>query len=252
VIKKVGDQPSQAERILTEVGQRRGWEITHTKDGRVFTAARLADYDAFFFYTTGDLTAPGTDGAPPLTSEGKAAFLAAVWSGKGFVGAHCAADTFHRPGGPARSGDHLDPYLRMLGAEFLGHGRQQRATMTCADPRFPGCAGVKRGFELLEEWYAFTAYQRDLHVILVQETAGMATTGSDRVYDRSPYPATWARRHGDGRVFYTSMGHREDVWASPTFQTILAGGIAWALGQASAGTTPNIASVTPGAAGARP
>ena len=48
-----------------------------------------------------------------------------------------------------------------------------------------------------------------------------------------------------GRVFYTSMGHREDVWTNPTFQQIALGGIAWALGNVEADVTPNIATVTP-------
>ena len=51
--------------------------------------------------------------------------------------------------------------------------------------------------------------------------------------------------HGKGRVFYTSMGHREDVWTSPVFQNILIGGIAWALGDAKADATPNLAQVAP-------
>jgi len=247
VIKKVGDQPSHAERVLSELAQRRGWTVTPEKDGRIFGSPGLAEYDAFFFYTTGDLTTAGTDGTPPMTREGKAALLAAVRRGKGFVGAHCAADTFHSPGDLlASTGEKADPYIKMLGGEFIGHGRQQPAKISCADPGFPGCAGIKNGFELVEEWYAFKDYQKDLHVILVQETAGMTTDGNDRVYERPPYPATWARRHGKGRVFYTSMGHREDVWTSPIFQTILAGGIGWTLGEVEAAATPDIARVTPG------
>ena len=32
---------------------------------------------------------------------------------------------------------------------------------------------------------------------------------------------TWARSFGKGRVFYTSMGHREDVWENPKYQGLL-------------------------------
>ena len=66
--------------------------------------------------------------------------------------------------------------------------------------------------------------------MLVQQTAGMA----GKMYDRPPYPSTWARRHGRGRVFYTSMGHRPDVWTDDTFVTLLLGGLAWAVGTAAA------------------
>src|SRR4051812_33675774 len=62
---------------------------------------------------------------------------------------------------------------------------------------------------------------------------------------RPPYPSTWARLHGKGRVFYTSMGHREDVWTNPGFQDILFGGIGWATGNIEASVAANIDSVTP-------
>src|SRR4029434_5543325 len=95
----------------------------------------------------------------------------------------------------------------------------------------------------MEEWYSLKDFPDDLHVLLVQETASM----EGAMYQRPAYPATWVRPHGKGRVFYTSMGHREDVWTNPNFQQILVGGIRWALGDAKADITPNIKTVTPGA-----
>jgi type 1 glutamine amidotransferase len=98
------------------------------------------------------------------------------------------------------------------------------------------------GFDLMEEWYSLKDYSPDLHVLIVQETKGMK--GAD--YQRAPYPATWARMHGKGRVFYTSMGHREDVWTNPLFQSILLGGIAWTLRNVDADVSPNLESAAPG------
>jgi uncharacterized protein len=248
VIKRPGEEPGFAERVLKELGAKHGFEVDHTKDGSVFTAENLARYDAFFFYTTGDLTQPGTDKNPPMTSAGKAAFLEAIRNGKGFIGTHSATDTFHtQPDPPDRSnrfvshGDAVDPYVAMIGGEFIKHGPQQKARMIAVDTKFPGCEGLGTGFEMMEEWYSIKDFRKDLHVLLVQETAGMQ--GSD--YQRGPYPATWARRHGRGRVFYTSMGHREDVWTSPTFQSILLGGIAWATGNVQADVTPNLEKAAP-------
>jgi type 1 glutamine amidotransferase len=248
VIKRVDGKLGHAERILTELGAQHGFDVTCTKDGGVFTAANLAQYDAFFFYTTGDLTQPGTDKNPPMTPEGKAAFLEAVRNGKGFLGSHSATDTFHtQPDPPDRSnrfinhGDAVDPYIAMIGGEFIKHGPQQVARNTVADPKFPGFKDAAAHFSLMEEWYSIKDFRKDLHVLLVQETAGM--NGSD--YQRPPFPATWARMHGRGRVFYTSMGHREDVWTNPLFQSILLGGISWAVGNVKADVTPNIEKVTP-------
>ncbi|HLF93072.1 MAG TPA: hypothetical protein VJB14_06410 [Planctomycetota bacterium] len=47
-------------------------------------------------------------------------------------------------------------------------------------------------------------------------------------------------------LFYTSMGHREDVWTNPMFQSLLVGGIHWAVGNLEADVTPNVEKTTPG------
>jgi hypothetical protein len=52
---------------------------------------------------------------------------------------------------------------------------------------------------------------------------------------------------GKGRVWYTAMGHRDDVWTNPVFQKILTGGIKWALGDVPAEVPPNIGEAAPGA-----
>ncbi|MDB6125072.1 MAG: hypothetical protein JWQ71_4065 [Pedosphaera sp.] len=252
VIKRKDGQPSFAETILAELGPKHGIEFTFSKDGSLFTPEYLAKFDAYYFYTTGNLTAPGTDNNPPMTPEGKAAFLEAIKQGKGFIGTHSATDTFHtnetaetdtkdRSARYQNYGDKADPYVQMIGAEFIIHGQQQRSKMRAVDSKFPGMKDRGPGFELTEEWYSLKDFAKNLHVLLVQETGGM--TGEP--YQRPAYPATWARKHGKGRVFYTSMGHREDVWTNPTFQEILFGGIAWAVGNVDADVTPNIDKVAP-------
>ena len=87
----------------------------------------------------------------------------------------------------------------------------------------------------------FKKVSRQMHVILALETEGM----QGNVYDRPPVPATWARTYGKGRVFYTSLGHREDVWGNPIFQQIAYAGLAWAMGNVDADVTPNFDEATP-------
>ena len=75
-----------------------------------------------------------------------------------------------------------------------------------------------------------------------------ATRGDDRRRRRAHAGngnGTWARRHGKGRVFYTAMGHREDVWTNPLFQSILLGGLGWVFGDREAEVPPNIREATP-------
>src|SRR5262249_3230214 len=160
--------------------------------------------------------------------------------GKGFVGTHCASDTFHG------RGDTVDPYIQMLGGEFISHGSQQVAKAICVDSRFPGFTVVKDGLELNEEWYSLKNFAPNLHVLLYQATWSLKNVGGNSVYRRAPFPSTWAHPYGKGRVFYTALGHREDVWTNPVFQSMLAGGIRWAAGDAKAEIRPNIKVVTPG------
>ena len=107
---------------------------------------------------------------------------------------------------------------------------------------FPGLSGLK-DFTMHEEWYNLKNLAPDMHVILVQDTQSMRQD----VYKNQPnYPMTWARRQGKGRVFYTSLGHREDVWTNPLFQRIALAGMNWAAGDVDAEVEPNLERACPG------
>jgi type 1 glutamine amidotransferase len=241
VIRK-GDELSHSEKILQELGRQHGVDVVCSKDGSLFDGD-LDPYDCFAFYTCGDLTKPDKYGNPPMTPKGKQALLDAVSGGKGFVGFHSASDSFHSRGKANENQTDLDPYIAMLGGEFIVHGRQQKATLKAASPGFPGMNGVG-DIELLEEWYALKNFAKDVHVIQVLETKGMV----DDCYQRPAFPSTWARRHGKGRVYFTSLGHREDIWTNPTCQKIVTGGFDWALGNVVADLEPNLEKVAPDAA----
>ena len=97
------------------------------------------------FFTGGDISSVGDDGHPAVTPEGKQALLDAVADGMGFLAVHSAGDTWHTlelgGGNPTyrhhryrNHGDASDPYIRMLGGEFINHGEQQVATARIVDP----------------------------------------------------------------------------------------------------------------------
>lgn len=244
IARKEGTDLGFAEKTLIDLGKQHGFDVTATKDGSVFDGD-LNQYDAYFFYTTGDLTQPGTDKNPPMSKAGKQKLIDAVAGGKGFLASHCGSDTFHSPGErrEEQKPADLDPYIAMLGGEFISHGPQQKSRQLVKSPTFPGLTGVGESFEMQEEWYSLKNFAPDLHVILLQDTQGMI--GED--YERPPFPSTWARQHGKGRVFYTSMGHREDVWTNPTFQQILLGGLGWATGNTDFTLAGNLEQTAPGA-----
>jgi type 1 glutamine amidotransferase len=250
VISWKNGKPSYAEKMLLELGEKNGWEFEFSKDGSKFSKDYLAQFDAVFFYTTGDLCSEGTDKQPPMSPAGKQALFDFVKSGKGFIGTHSASDTFHTDNesqkGPERylnHGEKADAYVHFLGAEFIKHGAQQVAKNTVTDAKFPGFEKVGADYAFQEEWYSLKDFNPDIHVLSVIDAPAM----KGKEYERPSYPSTWARKEGAGRVWYTAMGHREDVWTNPTFQEILVGGVKWALGDLEAAVPPNLKETAPGA-----
>jgi len=252
VVKRVDGKPSIMDDTVTELGNKHGFTVGVTKDGRIFDSKEFHSYAALVFFTTGDLTTLGTDGKPSMSAKGKQALLDAVHGGKGFVGVHAASDTFHTPPDTPdlanryiAHGEQQDPYLKMLGAEFIIHGREPRlqdANLIVNDPKFPGLEGVTSPVSFNEEWYSLKDFTPDLHVILTLDTNGM----KGEPYQRAPYPVTWAREHGKGRVFYTAMGDRPENWKNEFFLNVLGGAIRWAIGDAKAESDVNLKQAAPG------
>jgi len=255
VIKTSAGQPSIMETALRTLSASNNFELTASKDGRLFDSKEFHDYAAVVFFTTGDLTQSGTDGQPPMSPQGKQALLDAIHQGNvGFVGVHAASDTFHtQPDPPDLSnryiahGEQSDPYLRMLGGEFIIHGqskdpRLQTTNVIINDPKFPGLEGVRSPVSLMDEWYSMKDFAPDLHVICTLDTSTM----NGNAYKRPPYPVVWAQMDGRGKVFYTAIGDRPENWQNSFHLNLLAGGIRWAMGDAKASVAPNLKSAAPG------
>jgi uncharacterized protein len=252
VVKRVDGKLSIVEQAITSLGDKQGFNVTCTKDGTIFDSKDFHKYAAAVFFTTGDLTTTGSDKNPPMSAQGKQSLLNAIHNGLGFVGVHAASDTFHTLPDPQDNsnryiahGENSDPYLRMLGGEFITHGsspRLQTTNIIVNDPKFPGLEGVASPFTFNDEWYSLKDFRTDLHVILTLDTKGM----SGKPYERPPYPMTWARMEGKGRVFYTAIGDRPENWSNDLFLNLLGGGIRWAIHDVNASLDHNLTQVAPG------
>src|SRR5271154_6123586 len=252
VIKVSDGKPSIAETAIRSFAAQNHFDLTGSKDGRIFDSKEFHEYAAVIFFTTGDLTQEGTDKNPPMSVQGKQAFLEAIQHGMGFVGIHAATDTFHTPPDtPDLSnryiahGEQSDPYLRMLGGEFIIHGRDPRLQTTNVivnDPKFPGLEGVSSPVSFTDEWYSLKDFTPDMHVILTLDTNGM----KGECYQRPPYPMTWARMQGKGRVFFTAIGDRPENWEIPFFVNVVGGGVRWAISDVNAKIDSNITQAAPG------
>ena len=188
------------------------WMEKMTKDlAEKMNPEALKKFDGIIF--------ANTTGILPLPD--KEAFLNYIKSGKAFIGMHSASDTFHGPPGGA-----VDPYIEMLGGEFQTHGAQVGVECLVQDNKHPAVRHFGESYCLhMEEIYLFKNYQANqVHELLVLDKH------PNKKKELGRFPVSWCKEYGQGKVFYTSLGHREDVWESDSYQKHVLGGIKWALG----------------------
>lgn len=195
---------------LIAAGARANVGITHTEALASISREFLAGYEAVFFFTSGELA---------LTDAQKQALLDFVRSGKGFGGAHSATDTLYS--WPA--------YGDLIGGYFDGHPWVQNARIDVEDAGHPATRGLPApSFSLLEEYYQFRAFSRDsVRVLLTLDATSidLRAPGVNRMDE--DFALAWVREYGAGRVFYTALGHFDETWQDPRFQSMLTGALLW-------------------------
>ena len=202
------DSIPAAEEAIAEIAGRTGWiTLTFARDDddleRLFTPAALAHTDlVLFLNTTGELPLPDRD-----------AFLDWIENGGAFIGAHSASDTFHD----------YPPYLEMLGGEFDFHGPEESAPVFVEDASSPATRFFDSPFVVFDELYRFKRYDPARVQLL------LALHADPESGEPVLLPLSWTRTQGRGRVFYTALGHRSDVWQSEWFRQHLIGAISWSL-----------------------
>jgi type 1 glutamine amidotransferase len=198
--------------ILPEIGKKNGFDVVATKDLAFLTPEELKKYDGVVFYTTGEL---------PISDADKANLLAWVKSGKAFIGIHCATDTFYK----------WPEYGEMIGGYFDGHPWHQEVKVKVEDANTQATRALPNPWVLTDEIYQFRNWDRSkLHVLLSLDTSTVDLKKNGVKRTDGDFANAWTKTYGDGRVFYSALGHRAELWQSPEYQQFLAGGIRWALG----------------------
>jgi type 1 glutamine amidotransferase len=202
-----------SEKIFKEVGEKSGrLDVTATTDCSVLSGEGLKPYDAVALYTTGEL---------PISDEQKAALLDFVRSGKGLVGIHSATDTFYK----------WAEYGRLIGGYFDGHPWHQEVVVRVEDRRHPATRHLGASFKITDEIYQFKDFSRDrVHVLMSLDTNSVDLSGKGVRRADKDFALAWTSGYGRGRVFYTALGHRAEVWQDERFQRHLLGGLEWAMG----------------------
>lgn len=196
----------ESREIMTKLGDDLEWlRVTVSNDIADLTPERLKRTDVVMFYTTGML---------PMDDEQKAAFMDFCLRGGGFVGVHSATDTYAK----------WQPYVRHIGGTFVRHPWHENVGIIVEDTNHPSTRhfGGSR-FEITDEIYTFVNLSDDRKVLMRLDNATTKNAEPDAVY-----PIAWTRFTGHGRVWYSALGHRPEVWRDQRFVDHVLGGIRWA------------------------
>lgn len=218
------------------------YDVVHTEDQRMFTYQGWLDqFDAIVFVSTSGRI---------LTRNGQRRMIEYIQKGGGFMGVHEASDCVYEPW-----------YNRLVGAQFDYHPEQCHAEMLVQDASHPSVSWIKNGsWWVQDEMYN---YLSDPRIYGAQYTlAANESTYNDPVTsiaDReraqgSPHPIAWYKEGnllnsvdwhvggntddtdrslpasgGDGRMFYTALGHSNKTWNDVDFKHHFLGGLGWVL-----------------------
>ena len=158
-----------------------------------------------------------TDTGPELREN----LMAWIKTGKGVIGIHAATDCSYK----------WKEYGDMMGGYFTGHPWNMLVGVKNDDPGNPINAGFDgKGFEVTDEIYQFArgTYNRENQRTLL--SLDMAKTENRGKREDKDYAISWVKKHGKGRVFYCSLGHRNEIFWNPAVLKHYLAGIQWALG----------------------
>jgi type 1 glutamine amidotransferase len=248
------------EQVVPEWGKTAGFSVTSLEGYKQTTActtqkpcdpsvADLSMIDAKYL-SQFDAIMASTNGELPFTDAGKQALVDFVRNGKGIVFVHQSMVTLY---GFKPWGEMLGAYMAN-GALFDGTNSAKRlAVMKVEDRNHPATRSLPENWTLHDEFYQFAtkvwdpatpnenrgptrlpvplAFSRDrVHVLMSLDSEKTDFTGVKGWQKGGDYPQAWWQDYGKGRTFYTSLGHRPDLWTSdPTFKAHIVGALRWVL-----------------------
>jgi type 1 glutamine amidotransferase len=256
-----------AEEQAVEFGKTGGFDVTthrdYTQAGKqdlaFFTPEYLNQFDALMLMANGDIG---------LSTDQKKMIVDFVRGGKGLIGVHCAALLMYDYpefgeilGGYYFAG--INPIGGTSNAAASGEppippNSKKFGVLKVEDNTHPATRMLTTSWPIVEEFYAYATapwspdapelnisrpgdfkapmgFSRDrVHVLLSLDTENMNLDGLSpraRVTKGGDFPQSWWRYFGNGRSFYTSLGHAKESWTNDAvFRAHLTGGIRWALG----------------------
>ena len=216
-----GSIPASQQAMLDIAARSNGsLEVVPSEDLSLLSADNLKSFDAIFFFTSGEL---------PISDQQKSDLLDFVRGGKGFGGAHSATDTFYT----------WPEYGDLIGAYFDGHPWVQQVSIDVEDPDHAAMRGLAPSFSILDEIYQFRTFSRDrVRVLMTLDTGTVDLNAPGVNRTDGDFALAWCRNYGAGRVFYTALGHFDEVWLDPRFEAMLSNALLWMTGQVDGDAAP--------------
>jgi type 1 glutamine amidotransferase len=194
--------------IIDEALRRQGIDSTLTSDKAILASPDLAGYDVVLLgsgFTRRVAQPDGTSAYQAELSEAESdGLLSFVRGGKGFIGIHGS--------GWWIGGEHI----RLVGGHANWHPPGLEFTVRIDDTQHAITEGIG-DFGVQDEIY-MSAWDPSIHVLATAEWADKR------------HPMAWTNRYGEGRVFYTTLGHGPGTFENPTMQALLANAARWAAG----------------------
>jgi type 1 glutamine amidotransferase len=225
---------------LKLMGEKTGaYRADHTEDESTFEPDNLKQYDAVIMLnTTGEVFRPRELPNDPEARQQalqreerlKKSLAQFVRSGKGLAGMHSATDTYHN----------WKEYNQMMGGAFVSHPWHEEVPIKNLAPQNPlNKPFAGEDFKVTDEIYQFrndTALASDRRMLLALDPEQMDLSKGSR--SDHFYPVSWLSTYGEGRTFYCSLGHRDEIYHNPKVLQHYLAGIQYALGDLEADATP--------------
>jgi len=222
---------------LTQMGEKTGaFECVISKDSLMFTKENLAQFDVICFNNTAGVVFD----SPELRQN----LLDFVENGGGFVGIHAAAATFCQ--WPEYG--QFPEFGKMLGAyENGGHPWKPHEwiILKVEEDDHPLTSMFAKTFPVSDEVFQFREhYTRDKLRILLTIDPTQTNMSKERYIlpERRAdldLAVSWIRKYGQGRVFYSALGHNTHIFSNPQILQHYLAGIQYAAGDLKADATPS-------------
>ncbi|MEJ6556423.1 MAG: ThuA domain-containing protein [Flavobacteriaceae bacterium] len=217
------DAIAAAKEVFPELAKQQDWKLTISDDPTLFTTHQLEKYDVLVWSNVTGRT---------LDDDQRAAFKDYIETGGGFVGIHGTGDNSH---------DWDWYYDELIRAVFSHHPMEpqfQVGTLTRECPsNFKACESLPSQWEWEEEWYVFEESPRNkgAAIIYTLDETNMVihadSKGTEKHKDKGmgdDHPIVWFNCVGEGKAFYSALGHKGTYYHDPVHQKLLIKAIEWA------------------------